>query len=207
MALVKIEWGRKSVPEKILKGEFIAQQMTANVAVFVTPNPPLVDVQAALEDLIQKAVSAQAGGYTLTYAKSKAEKEFDALIKQLVSYVQNVSGGDEGIILLSGMGVRKSPSSVPDPEQVQNLDAFPTRAAGKVQLDWDTLGRDYNYQVEMWRADDSGSGFWDKIAVQSKSKYTVTGLTTGKVYRFRVAGIGKDDTVGPFSQEATSVAP
>ena len=207
MATVKLEWHRKTVDQKLIKGEFISQQMATNVAEYPTPNPSLADLDAALDDLRKKAVAALAGGYALTYANNQAEKVLDGIISQLMSYVQNASGGVEAIILKSGMNVRKTPKPVPDPLQVENLDAFPTRSQGEVQLTWDSLDNSPYYQVEQWKEDNAGNGFWDKIATISKPKYTVTGLTTGTVYRFRVAGLGKDDVLGPYSQEATSVAP
>ncbi|MBL4587132.1 MAG: hypothetical protein JKX84_08775, partial [Flavobacteriales bacterium] len=132
MATVKLNWNRKTVPQKMVTGGFVVQQMTLNVTVFATPNPDLVTVDAALSDLADKTVAAEAGGYLLTFDKNEAEKVLDDLISQLMSYVQNVSGGDEAVILLSGMEVRKSPSPVPPPLQVENLDAFPTRNQGEI---------------------------------------------------------------------------
>jgi len=180
--------------------------MTANIATFATPNPPLVDIEAAKNALADAAVNAQAGGIELTLAKNNAEDVLDDQITQLSSYVQNISGGDPAIILQAGMDVRKEPSPIPTPEQVQNLDAFPTRTEGEIQLDWNPLGRNFFYQVEMFVEDDD-TGFWSKLTVSSKSKFLVTGLSTGTVYRFRVAGIGRNDEIGAYSQEATSVAP
>jgi hypothetical protein len=206
MALVKLEWHRRSVSDKLLKTEFIIQQMTTNAATFATPNPALADVEAAKGDLAAAAVNAQAGGVALTLAKNEAEDALDDLIKQLASYVQNISGGDESIILEAGMDVRKLPSPLPPPPQVENLDAYPTRTQGEVQLNWDPLGRSYFYQIEMYLEEDAG-GSWSKLAVSSKSKFLVTGLTTGAVYQFRVAGIGRNDEMGPYSQDASSVAP
>jgi len=207
MSIVKLDWHRKTADKKLTKGAYISQQMALNVAEFAAPNPSLADLDAALADLNKKNVAAQAGGYTLTFAKNEAEKVLDDIISQLMAYVQNISGGKEGIILLSGMEVRKAPSPLADPEQAQNLDAFPTRTAGKVKLTWDRLDNVSNYQVEMWKDDDKGGGFWDKIGTPSKSQMEVTGLVTATVYRFRVAGIGKDDVLGSYSQEASSVAP
>lgn len=207
MALIKLGWNRLTTSEKLLKGEYIVQQMTANAAVFTTPNPALADVTTARDNLGAAAVAAEGGGYALTFAKNEAEKVYDGLIAQLAAYVQNISAGDASIILQAGMQVRKTPSPVPPPEQVENLSAVPTLTAGQIQLNWDTLGRNYVYQVEQFVPDPSGGGIWSKIGLPSKSKFTVENLTTGTVYRFRVAGVGKDDEIGPFSQEASSVAP
>lgn len=207
MALIKLGWNRLTTSEKLLKGEYIVQQMTANAAVFPTPNPALADVTTARDNLGAAAVAAEGGGYALTFAKNEAEKVYDGLIAQLAAYVQNISAGDASIILQAGMQVRKTPSPVPPPEQVENLSAVPTLTAGQIQLNWDTLGRNYVYQVEQFVPDSGGDGIWNKIGLPSKSKFTVENLTTGTVYRFRVAGVGKDDEIGPFSQDASSVAP
>lgn len=207
MALVKLDWQRRNVADKLLKAEFITQQMGANATTFVTPNPALADVDLARTDLSKKAVAAQAGGVALTLAKNEAEGKLDQLITQLAAYVQNVSGGEESIILQAGMDVRRNASPLPPPPQVQNLDAYPTRSSGQIQLTWDSLGNRYFYQVEMFVTDEKNVGIWDKVTVVSKSKYLMTGLETGKVYRFRVAGIGRNDEMGAYSQEASSVAP
>jgi hypothetical protein len=113
MALVKLEWYRKTAPEKLLKTEYIIQQMTANVATYATPNPDLADVEAARLNLNKAAVTALAGGVALTLAKNEAEDVLDELITQLIPYVQNVSGGIEALILKGGMEVRKSSSPIP----------------------------------------------------------------------------------------------
>ena len=154
MALVKLDWNRRSVSDKLLKGGFIIQQMTLNAAVFASPNPPLAEVQLAHDLLIQTATEAQAGGYARTLAKNQAEEAFDSLIAQLGSYVQNISAGDAAIILQAGMDVRKEASPVPPPTQVQNLNALPSRTTGQIELNWDTLGRYYYYQLEQWQEDE-----------------------------------------------------
>jgi hypothetical protein len=206
MATAVLNWSRKTVPEKIIKANFYISQVEINVASFPTPNPSIADLQTATDGLSLAAVQAMTGAHLLVYAKNVAEKTLDDAIKSLQAYVQNVSNGDGGIILQSGMEVKKSPSSLPDPEQVENLNGDPTKKHGEVQLTWDTLENVIGYQVEQWIADDKGDGFWDKIAISTKSKFLVTGLTTGTVYKFRVSGIGKDDVLGAFSQEASSIA-
>lgn len=207
MATVVLNWNRRSVPDKLLKAQYILAQMTQNAVDFPTPSPTLAEVNTAVQTLAEATIAAQAGGYALTFAKNEAESALDALMKSLQAYVQNVSGGSEAIIIRSGMDVKRSASPLPDPLQVQNLNAFPTRKQGEVQLTWDVLENVIGYRVERWFEDDAGNGFWDQIAISTKSKFLVTGLSTGTVYRFRVAGLGKDDIVGPYSQEAQSVAP
>ena len=196
-----------SVPEKLLKVQFIVGQMTENVTDFPTPFPALADVTAANDDLAKKAVAAQAGGYALTFAKNEAEKSLHELMKQLMAYVQNISGSNEALIIKSGFDIKRPSAPLPAPLQVENLSALPSRAQGEILLKWDTLKNVIGYQVELWMEADEGTGFWDELAVTTRSKFTVTGLETGTIYRFRVAGLGKNDVYGPYSQDARSVAP
>lgn len=87
MTLVKLNWGRKTVPQKLIKADFIVQQMTLNVGTYATPLPALSDVATATGNLRTSAIAAEAGGYALIFAKSEREKELDHLISQLMSYV------------------------------------------------------------------------------------------------------------------------
>lgn len=50
------------------------------------------------------------------------------------------------------------------------------------------------------------NGYWSKVSLPSKSKFTVDNLSTGTVYKFRVAALGTNDRIGAFSQDASSVA-
>ena len=207
MATPVLNWNRMSVPEKIIKVQFIVGQMTENATDFPTPFPALADVTAATDDLAQKAVAAQAGGYGLTFAKNEAEKALHELMKQLMAYVQNISGTNEALIVKSGFDIKRPSAPLPPPLQVENLSALPSRAQGEILLKWDSLKNVIGYQVEMWMEAEDGTGFWDELAVTTRSKFAASGLETGKVYRFRVAGLGKNDANGSYSQDARSVAP
>jgi hypothetical protein len=79
MATVILDWHRKTVDQKLTKGGYVSLQMATNVAEYPTPNPPLADLDAALDDLRKKSISAQAGGYVLTFAKNEAEKVLDGI--------------------------------------------------------------------------------------------------------------------------------
>lgn len=207
MATAVLNWNQKTIPERIIRCKFITKKTGENGADFVTPNPPLLEVEDAIEQLLKATVDALAGGYELTYAKNAANEALHSKMVQLQSYVQNISGGNEGILLKSGFELKKVPTPNPAPGQVENLSAIPSLTQGEILLNWDVLKYTKVYQVEMWTEAENGDGFWNPIATTTKSKFTQTDLATGTVYRFRVAGIGNDDAVGPYSQEASSVAP
>ena len=206
MALIKLGWNRKSVPDKLLKGRFIVMQMTANASVFPNPIPSLAEVQAAHDALHQAAVRACAGGKLLTAAKTEATNTYDRLIAQLAAYVQSISAGSEEIILKAGMEVRQKPSTRPSASQVNKLRAYPSRKQGTILISWTSLGRGYVFQLEMCTEEPDGMTPWTQ-RISHGSEYEMSGLERGRVYYFRVAGIGTDNVFGPYSQEVNSVAP
>lgn len=207
MAIAVLNWNQKTIPERLIRCKFITKKIGANAVVFVTPNPTLAAVDDDIDTLGDATVNALAGGYELTYAKNTANDALHGKMVQLQSYVQNISDGDEGIILQAGFEVKKSATPSPTPGQVENLSAVPSLAQGEILLNWDVLDYAKVYQIEMWTEADDGQGFWNPITASTKTKFTQTGLATGTVYRFRVAGIGSNDSFGPYSQEASSVAP
>jgi hypothetical protein len=52
----------------------------------------------------------------------------------------------------------------------------------------------------------TGDGVWQAVKSVTASKFTVTGLTPGAVYAFRVRAVGAAG-VGPWSDEAVRRAP
>jgi hypothetical protein len=206
MALVKLDWNRKSVPDKLLRGRFIIMQMTANTNVFPNPAPSLVEMQASHNALHQAAVRAYAGGILLTAAKTKATNTYNRLIAQLAAYVQNISAGSEEIILKAGMEVRQKARSRPSASQVNKLRAYPSRKQGTILISWTSLGRGYVYQLEMCTEEPDGMTPWTQRILHG-TEFVISDLERGRIYYFRVAGIGTDNVFGSYSQEANSVAP
>lgn len=72
-------------------------------------------------------------------------------------------------------------------------------------LGWDTLSGADSYLVYISTTPMDESS-WVITAGRKQSLATITGLDTGRVYWFRVTGVGTEGE-GPPSDPATSVAP
>ena len=118
MALVKLGFTALSIPDKTLKAHGIVTLMTGNAA-YLKPNPTLSAITDAADALETAYNEAADGGKSRTAIRDSKEAELNALMATLAAYIREVSGGDELIILSSGMevrAVRMPPQDLPAPE-------------------------------------------------------------------------------------------
>lgn len=218
MGKVKLGWSELTIPEKMVKASSVVATMSSNSAVYVTPDPPLADIDAAVSALGAAQAEAIKGGTDRTITRNARLNELTDLMNTLVSYVELISDGDPEKIAQAGMDVRKQWAPKPEPEQVQNLNAQPGGNPGTILLTWDASRYKKSYVVEIFMEGDtnppedpldpdapSSEGAWEVLTVQGKREYQVLGLVTGKSYRFRVAAQNAAG-MGTYSNEAQSVA-
>lgn len=215
MAKVKLGWSMLTVPQKIVKANSVMTTMAANAAVYVTPDPPLADIDSAIGALAGAESEAIKGGVDRTIARNARLAELTALMLRLVDYVQLTSEGDPEKISMAGMEVKSPAAPWPLPFPVQNLQAVPGGNPGTVVLTWDAAKYMKSYVVEMWieggikppdtPSSSTSDGAWEVVVIQGKRSFTVVGLTSGTNYRFRVAAQNSAG-MGSYSDEAQSVA-
>ena len=203
MSLIKIGISDLSPAELVLKGTHIVNSMTGN-ANFTTPNPDLATVDAALGQLAGDTMAAFDRDKQKIAIRNQQAEVVKGLLRQLSAYVQNVSNGNEVIILSSGFGVRKTPEPVGIPTQVLNLSAKATDFAGELKIDWKPVSGSKSYTLELMDlgfqgADDTA--VWQTPVTVTASKHVVSGLNSGHIYRVRVAAVGSAGQ-GPFSDIA-----
>lgn len=86
--------------------------ISANSAIFTSPLPTLIAVQAALDAFIAALQDAALGGPAQTAIKNARRAELCALMRLLANYIGAVANGDMSILLLSGFPHQK-PTSTP----------------------------------------------------------------------------------------------
>ncbi len=218
MSKVKLGWSALTIPQKIVKANSVRTTMAVNADVYVTPDPPLADIEAAVGALADAQSEAIKGGTDRTITRNARLSELTELMNKLVDYVQLTSGGIDENIAKAGMEVRKPREPWPVPERVSGLEAVPGGNPGTILLTWEAARYRKQYVVEMFveggttPPDDpldpgagSDSGAWEVLTITGKRSYLAVGLQQGKLYRFRVAGINSTG-MGDYSEEATSVA-
>ena len=85
----------------------VLKAMGNNTDIYKEPQPPLADVQTALDNLVAGVAAAADGGPSATSAKNNLRLILVGLLRQLASYVQVACQGDMTKLLLSGFPVQK----------------------------------------------------------------------------------------------------
>ena len=184
-----------------VKSSFIIEKMTGS-ARFSDPVPPLETVQTALTNYNAARDKCVDGTRQDTVVKNQLRSVLEGLLKDLAAYVEQVSAGDEAMILSSGFDASKRPSYIGPLECPTNFKVKMGKNKGSVTLSCDTVENARFYEFEYTDAPSSVASVWTK-EVNTKHKILIEGLTSGKQYVFRVAGAGSDPSRN-YSEEISS---
>lgn len=207
MAKVKLDFKRLPVSEKIVRARQIRRNLTDNPD-FPNPNPPLAQVDAAIDLLEAKVVAAQAvrqSAQAATAEQNDAEDAIDRIMDQLGGHIESASGGDEAKIISAGVSVRSSTSSPRELTRPAALAATEGDHDGEIELHWDRVPPARGYVVER-SPDPPTDTSWVHEKVVTTSSTTISGLIRGAKYWFRVAAVGASGQSG-WSDPATKIAP
>lgn len=207
MAKVKLNLSTLTTTEKVQLARTIVTAMTGN-ATYATPVPSLASLTADADDLETKDNDREVKSLAAQAATSllhDAEAALDKRLAQMGNYVEVASDGDEAQILSAGMSVRAPRTPVGSLPAVQSLAATSGDQPGECDLIWQPILKAKNYVVEK-SPDPITPTSWQQVGFSSKSRFTVTGLTSGTKYWFRVAALGTGDP-GPWSDPATAMSP
>jgi hypothetical protein len=204
---IKLNFNRLSLTEKIAKARQIVTALTGNPS-FATPTPALATVTTTINETETASTEAQQARQTAkekTSAVNQKEEALDRLVSQLAAYVESIAGDDETLILSAGMGAReRGVTTTEAPTVPKGLTASAGDHDGEVDLSWDRLAGAKSYVVEKSVDPPTATG-WSHTAVSTKSSFTVTGLTSGTRYWFRVAAINANGQSG-WSDPASKMA-
>ena len=206
MVKVVLGWSALTVPQKIIKVRHVVTTTGNNSGTYPTPNPALQALSDKADELEAAEAAASQGGTDRTVIRNARLDEMTDLMNQFVLYVQTESRGLPELIVQSGLDVERDRSKWPLPFTVNDLQAKPGGDPGTIILTWSAAKYNKGYIVERWfDGTEDQDGKWDFLANATRGRITITGLTTGKVYRFRVAAKNSAGQ-GDYSDEANSVA-
>lgn len=194
--LIALNLPEYEVPLFVSKARFIVERMTGN-AWFPSPDPPLADIQAALDDLAKAETTAFTRALGAVAARNEKRLVLVARLQHLQAYVQAIATANlesaASIIESAGMDVKKVGKPPP-----RAFGASPGRVSGDVDLVVPSAGDRAAYEFQ--HSLDAGKtwlGLPDPVA--TKTKVTVRGLTPGATVHFRVRATVKGAT-GDWSQ-------
>ena len=171
--------------------------ITGNVN-FPTPAPSLESVSAAM-DLFHKAVSKALTGNVADTADKNAKRVIlEGLLIQLAAYCAFTSNGSIAMYLTSGFDYKRAaaPSGIlPSP---QNFLLKRGANDGQVKASWKLIDNNHGYELR-WSYDNVTPDAMTNWAPCSSTRFTLSGLQTGKrLYAF-VHAVGSHNTSGDWS--------
>jgi len=182
----------------------VITKLTANLN-FPTPNPALVDLTTAADEL-RAAINAAMGGSKESYLlKATAVRKMQGLLRILADYVNGVAAGNPDLIANAGFDYTRPAEPVGQLPPPTSLSAMVSNKSGVIKLDWDVVHGSNLYTVDINETDSNEESAWSPVYSTTKSKCEISALDPGKFYRFRVRANGAAGASGA-SEIARSVA-
>jgi len=192
MAEAVLKFRDLSVGQKILRIRAIVRATTGN-SVYVTPNPTLAAITAAVDLLEEKEADVEAGVHGAVTIRDLQETVVDDFMITFLAYVQVTSGGDQVKIESTTISVKGGKSAPHPMGKLLGASGTVGAFAGQSVLKW-TKMEGAKYYVIQTSAD--GLTNWTTVGEPvTKTKATITGLVaeTGAFYRIAAGnstGIG-----------------
>lgn len=115
-AKVSLSFAKYTIPQKVVFGQTVTEGLTANSSIFTTPNPTVLALGGATDDLDDAAAAAASGDHAKVQIMYEKEAIWDNLYRQSAAYVNGIANGNEANILLSGFKstkTEKTPAQLP----------------------------------------------------------------------------------------------
>lgn len=174
-------------------GEEIVKKMEDNRAIFMTPVPPLAELNAALVDFRNAAAKAAFHDRQAISVRREKRAELEYVIRELSKYVDTVAKGNETTIFSAGFVPSKIRNdAVETNPKALNLRVKPTglgtaRIVAKL-APW-KKARYYQFEFRMKGVDME----WEKV-LSTRSLLEINGLEPFREYEFRATYLGRDTT-------------
>lgn len=207
MAKIKLNLSKLSITGKLDLAKQIVKAMTGNPN-FTTPNPALAQVTTAagnLETAREEVLALRAEAKNKTVIQNQLEDALDRLLTQLASYVENISAEDPVIITSAAMDVKTPAAPIGEPDIPVSVVATTGDSDGEIDLSWNSDPGAKSYVIEL-STQAPPNAVWTHAKTTTKSKETLTNLTSGTRYWCRVAAINANGQSG-WSDISTRIAP
>ena len=189
--------------------------LARNVGTNSTGKPSLPSVQSELPGLATAANDVETADQDQTAKQQVAQTSTSVLHDKVVILISKLNragakvdldaDGNATVILDSGFAVAGTPTPAGPMPKVEGVAASTGDTDGTADLIWQPVDNNHGYIVQA-TTDPNNASSWKQVANSSASKVTVTGLTPGTKYWFRVAALGTGGKPGPFSDPATALA-
>ncbi len=156
---------------------------------FLNPEPPLEDIQAAIDAFYEAFLTVKQGaGKQETAIKNQRRHELEALLKRLVVYVNLTAAGDVIKLDSTGLEISKDPSAVGILPAPANFILTAASQPGEVAIQIEKVDRAMGYIVQYRKDGDTAV----QELILSKTHGVLTQLTSVTRYFVRVGTLSSD---------------
>jgi len=188
--IVDYSTSRYTDSELNVKARIINSSLTAN-----DHFPTLADAAGSIKqqnDLFTVSLeNMKNGGKQATLDKNNAREILETLLRSTAISVQEISGGNESLILEAGFDVSRKPVPVGILDRPVNLRAKEGPTRGSLEINWDVVENAYVYEVEYTKAPSIANSVWKHLTI-SKHRLVINDLMRGEGLAIRVAAVGSD---------------
>lgn len=176
--------------ELSIKAKTIGDNMTDNpsFADLVETATLIKTKKEAFDDLLSKMVD---GNKQITVLKNNARIDLESALKTGAMKVQDMSGGNEAVILSSGYDVNRKGTPVGILDQVVNVQIKQGKISGSLEVKWDVVNHSYSYEIRYTKNPKTDESIYTSVT-STKSKVLLEGLIPGQTYNVKVAAVGSD---------------
>jgi hypothetical protein len=133
----------------------------------------------------------QAGDRQVTVEKNNARIGLEGLLGKGALRVQDISGGDEALILSSGYEINQKKTAAGELDMPVTVIVKQGVTTGSLDITWEVVPHAYSYEVR-YTASPKTAGSVYMTQTTTKHKITIENLTPGTTYCIQVAGVGAD---------------
>lgn len=162
--------------------------------VFASPNPPLVELKAAIADYETKLYKSLDGNVLQREEKRESKKELAVVLQGLAFYVNQICNGDLTLLHSSGFPVFVARRKGTSPDMPGLPNPKDGRVSGEICLSFAPVGRDMQYEYCIAESIDKNTKnfIWGEIQYTTRSfKNYVNGFKAGQTVYFRVRARNK----------------
>ena len=189
MKTTKITLGFSRLSDDQLEGRALAivAAMTGN-KYFPEPTPAMADLNSSIKLFSDALALAKTGDRAKVAVKNKLRQHLEFLLVSLANYCSHMAKSDRSILASTGFSLNAESNSVKTLATPENFTVQPGNHSGEILLYVNSVTNARTYLFLYGPATMSSDAWF--IAVNSQPYFTITGLTRGVTYNFKIGVAG-----------------
>ena len=181
------------VLDLLSEAQSVFTDMSAAAATFTNPPVPMTALKQDIDNLTISAAAASDGGKRDIAQRNKDRRALEDDLTLLGAYALKVANGDPAILAQSGFKAAPQRSRpVLQPLAQPTIASIEQGNSGQLDVSIAPVDKARSYELEYSALVNGLPGNWiSETVTQARRPVSITGLTPGTIYAFRVRALGK----------------